>query len=147
MIALRGQKRERRQRFVREQLSEFYAADARVQGAAQGARRTAVEGAHGGRFRMGAACRTDARNWHGSDTRIAGEALPEFQRIIEYDNKQLEESDIPVYRQMLDLFTSKMHLAEPINAGAPARACGVHRPMGAVPNRQPPARSGKPDWG
>ena len=38
---------------------------------------------------------------------------PEFERVIEYDNKQLEETDIPVYRQMLDLFTSKMHLAEP----------------------------------
>jgi stress response protein YsnF len=38
---------------------------------------------------------------------------PEFERVIEYDNKQLEETDIRVYRQLLDLFTSKMHLAEP----------------------------------
>src|ERR1035437_10904420 len=38
---------------------------------------------------------------------------PEFKRVIEYDNKQLEETDIPMYKQMLDLFISKIHLAGP----------------------------------
>jgi hypothetical protein len=38
---------------------------------------------------------------------------PEFEKIIEYENQQLKEEVIPLYRQMVDLFTAKMHLAEP----------------------------------
>jgi hypothetical protein len=38
---------------------------------------------------------------------------PAFEKIIEDDNRKLEAEYIPLYRQMLDLFTSKMHLAEP----------------------------------
>ena len=36
----------------------------------------------------------------------------EFNKIIQYDNKQMEEVDLPAYSQMLELFTSKLHLAE-----------------------------------
>ncbi len=38
---------------------------------------------------------------------------PEFDKIIEYENQQLKEEIIPLFRQMVDLFTAKMHLAEP----------------------------------
>ena len=38
---------------------------------------------------------------------------PAFERIIEDDNQQLKSEHVPLYRQMVDLFTAKMHLAEP----------------------------------
>ena len=38
---------------------------------------------------------------------------PKFGKIIEDDNRQLEDELIPLYQQMADLFTAKMHLAEP----------------------------------
>ena len=38
---------------------------------------------------------------------------PAFEKIIEDDNRKLEGEDIPLYRQMVDSFTAKMHLAEP----------------------------------
>lgn len=37
---------------------------------------------------------------------------PEFNKIIEDHNRQVEEELIPLYRQMADLFTTKMHFAE-----------------------------------
>jgi len=113
MIAFQSQKRERRQRFVREQLSEFYAPmlGYRERLKARGELRLKVRTVAGSEWErltertretgMGAMHELQEKRW------------PEFQRIIEYDNKQLEESDIPVYRQMLELCASKMHLAEP----------------------------------
>jgi len=37
---------------------------------------------------------------------------PKLTKIIEYENQQLKEELIPLYRQMVDLFTVKMHLTE-----------------------------------
>lgn len=44
---------------------------------------------------------------------VRGELRPEFDKIIEHDNRQLKEELIPLYQQMVDLFTTKMHLAQP----------------------------------
>ena len=38
---------------------------------------------------------------------------PEYARIIEDDNRKLATEDIPLYHQLVELFTAKMHLAEP----------------------------------
>jgi hypothetical protein len=45
--------------------------------------------------------------------KVTGELRPKFDKITEYNHQQLEEVDIPLYRQMVDLFITKMHLAEP----------------------------------
>lgn len=37
---------------------------------------------------------------------------PEFKKIIDYDNKQLQEELLPAYRQMVELFRTKLWLAE-----------------------------------
>ncbi len=57
------------------------------------------------------------------ETRSAGSDQPsrtrreelstEFNMIIEHDNRQLKEELMPLYREMIDTFTAKMHLAEP----------------------------------
>jgi hypothetical protein len=38
---------------------------------------------------------------------------PEFQRLIEYDNKQLVEEQLALYRSMVELFRKHFWLAEP----------------------------------
>jgi len=37
---------------------------------------------------------------------------PQFEKIIEDDNRQWKEELLPLYRQMTDLFTAKMQFAE-----------------------------------
>ncbi len=112
-IASRNQKKERRQRFRRDQLTEFYAP---LLGMRQ-------------RLRAGGEIRLKVRNAAGAAwPRLVEEARehsldrlreleeqrwPAFEKIIEDDNRKLEGEYIPIYRQMLGLFTSKMHLAEP----------------------------------
>ena len=112
-ISARNQKQERRQRFIRDQLTEFYAP-------LLGMRK---------RLRAGGEIRLKVRTTAGAEwTRLEEEARaysldrlreleeqrwPRFQRIIDDDNRKLEAEDIPQYHQMLDLFTAKMHLAEP----------------------------------
>jgi hypothetical protein len=44
--------------------------------------------------------------------KINEERFPVFERIIDYDNRQLAEDIIPAYRKMAGLFKDKMHLAE-----------------------------------
>jgi len=112
-IASHNQKKERQQRFIRDQLIEFYAP-------LLGMRR---------RLRAGGEIRLKVRNAAGTVwPRLVEEARehsldrlreleeqrwPAFEKIIEDDNRKLEAEDIPLYRQMLELFTSKLHLAEP----------------------------------
>ena len=44
--------------------------------------------------------------------RLSDERYPEFERIIEYDNRQLTQELIPAYREMVRLFRENMWLAE-----------------------------------
>jgi hypothetical protein len=39
--------------------------------------------------------------------------FPEFKRIIAYNNKQLQEELLPIYRQMIEHFSANLWLAEP----------------------------------
>ncbi len=43
---------------------------------------------------------------------VEKERFPEYEKLIEYENKQLREETLPAYRDMVSLFISKMHLAE-----------------------------------
>jgi hypothetical protein len=104
-IASHNQNQERRHRFIRDQLTEFYAP-------LLGMRE---------RLRAGGEIRLKVRDAAGTEwPRIVDEApetaerrWPAFEQIIDYDNAKLQVEDIPLYRQMMDLFTAKMHLAEP----------------------------------
>jgi hypothetical protein len=56
----------------------------------------------------------DARNLSVEALRdISTNRGPEFTKVIEYDNKQLEEELLPAYRQMADLFRENYWLADP----------------------------------
>jgi hypothetical protein len=39
-------------------------------------------------------------------------AVSDWEKLTQYGNRQLAEEIIPAYRKMVELFTSKMHLAE-----------------------------------
>ncbi len=45
--------------------------------------------------------------------KLSDERLSKFEKIIEYDNRQLREELVPAYRKMVDLFKDSMWLAEP----------------------------------
>lgn len=44
--------------------------------------------------------------------RLTGERFPEFKKLIEYDNQKWTEELLPLYREMLNMFSSRMHLSE-----------------------------------
>jgi hypothetical protein len=45
--------------------------------------------------------------------KLLRERSPAFDKIIDYNNRQLAEEIIPAYHKMVALFTSKVHLTEP----------------------------------
>lgn len=57
----------------------------------------------------------DARARGGPEAlqRLTETRWPEFERLIEYDNKQLFQELLPLYRRMAELFRTNYWLAEP----------------------------------
>jgi hypothetical protein len=45
--------------------------------------------------------------------KLEKERFPGFEKIIEYNNRQLAEEVVPLYRRMVEIFTGNMWLAEP----------------------------------
>ena len=39
--------------------------------------------------------------------------MAQYEKLLEYEGKQLREEILPAYREMVSLLISKMHLAEP----------------------------------
>ncbi len=113
IIASHNQKKERQQRFIRDQLTEFYAPllGMRERLRASGDIRLKVRNAAGTEWPrlMEQAREGGIERLCETEERLA----PAFERIIEDDNQQLKSEHVPLYRQMVDLFTAKMHLAEP----------------------------------
>jgi hypothetical protein len=106
-ITSRNQRLERRQRFIRDQLTDFYAPmlGIRERLRASGAIRQKVRVAAGAVWPH---LMAEAREGGIENLRETREKLsPAFRRIIEDDNRQLEAEEIPLYRQMVDLFTAK----------------------------------------
>jgi hypothetical protein len=109
-LTSRNQKQDRRQRFIRDQLTEFYSPmlgireRLRVRGEVCHKVRTAA-GSIWPRLMEDA---QEAGRLRETRERLS----PNFMRIIEDDNKQFEDELIPLFRQMADLFTAKMQFAE-----------------------------------
>jgi hypothetical protein len=107
-----NQKRERQQRFIREQLGEFYGPmlALRAQIRAKSEVRVKIHGAADHAWR-----KVMERGYSiGIDEveRLDRERFPLFEKILEYNNRQLAEEIMPAYRRMEELWISKMHLAE-----------------------------------
>jgi hypothetical protein len=113
-----NQKRERRHRRISEQLAGFCGPilairaqvlsqrelGQRISGAAEAAWQAMVKRAYEGNDELGKLDRME---------KLTQQRWPSFEKLTEYGNRQLVEEVIPSYRKMVELFTSKMHLAEP----------------------------------
>lgn len=111
-ITSRNQKKERQQRFIRDQLTEFYAPllGMRERLRASGEIRLKVRNAAGTEWPR---LVEEAREHSLERLReLEEQTWPAYAKIIEDDNQKLEAEVIPQYRQMMELFTAKMHLAE-----------------------------------
>ncbi|MGO9455145.1 MAG: hypothetical protein ACLQDV_29480 [Candidatus Binataceae bacterium] len=105
ILASQYSRQERRQRFIRDQLAEFYAPMLGIR------ERLRAKGET--RLKVSKAARTV---WPRlvEEARAAHEELSQkFEKIIEYNNRQLQEELLSLYGQMVELFTTKMHFAEP----------------------------------
>jgi hypothetical protein len=117
LIASRNQKVERRQRFIRDQLTEFYAPllGLRERVRAYGKIRVKVNDAAGAAWPL---LMEEARRRGIEHLAEMEEKLwPGYQKIIDDHNEQLKKELIPMYRQMVDVFTARMQFAEPSTRG------------------------------
>jgi hypothetical protein len=112
-ISLKSSKHERWQRLLQQRLEEFYGPLLAI--------RSRIKAKSELRLRIS---RLAGEEWpklaavaqSGGVERIEQlqkERWPEYEKIIEYEGKQLREEILPAYREMVSLFISKMHLAEP----------------------------------
>ncbi|PYT21592.1 MAG: hypothetical protein DMG57_38115 [Acidobacteria bacterium] len=111
-ITYRSQRKERKQRFVREQLSEFYAPmlGYRNRIRAKNQERQKIRTVAGEVWQ--GLVEQERKGGLDALSELTDKRWPELEKIIDYYNKQLGEVDMPDYTQMLKLFTSKLHLAE-----------------------------------
>jgi hypothetical protein len=112
-ISSRNQRQERRQRFIRDQLTEFYAPLLGMRERLRAGRAIRLKVTNA----AGTACsRHEEKALEGGIERHREweeKRWPGLLNIIEENIRKQEAEDIPLFRQMLDLFTSKLHLAEP----------------------------------
>jgi len=107
-----NQKRERQHRRSSDQLGEFYGPmlALRAEILAKSELRLKISGAAGGAW---SSLMENARKRGVEHVKeVEKERFPLFEKIIEYDNRQLAEDIMPAYRKMAELFRCRMHLAE-----------------------------------
>ncbi len=112
-LTLRNQRQERRLRFARDQLAEFYAPmlglRKRVRAKSEIRSKVRDSAASEWEKRIG-----EAREAGAEYTRqTLEEQRPKYKALLEYDNRQFGDELLPSFRQMLEVFTTKMHFAEP----------------------------------
>lgn len=109
-IAARSQRKERWQRRIREQLDEFYGPMLALRGQirAQSELRRDVD-----RLRDEERAEQREQNDRREARRTPGERPGDFQRELDYEDTQLREVLMPLYRQMREHFAVHMSLAEP----------------------------------
>lgn len=99
-----------RNTFVEKQLSEFYSpiAGCRKRIRAKSELREKISGAANASWQELCAQYSDAQKiMHNNE-----ELFAPYKSIIEYDNQQIREELIPLYRKMLDVFNEKYWLAD-----------------------------------
>jgi hypothetical protein len=112
-----NQKRERRQRRVNEQLSSFYGPmlALRLKILSQTELRENLSNKADEAWRGAVGRIYEGDNESLKIERMAQldrERWPSFEKLFDYSARQFTDEIVPSYRQMVDLFTSKIHLAE-----------------------------------
>ena len=113
-FTLHSQKRERQQRRISEQLAEFYSPmlALRAQVLAKIELRLRIAGGADSAWRAKVDLAYKSKEAIDQVDRLTKERFPDFEKITDYDNRQLAQEIIPAYRKMLELFALRMHLAE-----------------------------------
>jgi hypothetical protein len=105
-------KRERQQRLLQQKLAEFYgpllAIRSRIK--AKSELRLKISQFAGEEWPKLIAAASEIAIERG--IQVEKERWPEYEKIMEYESKQLREEILPAYREMVSLFVSKMYLAE-----------------------------------
>lgn len=114
LLSARREQQEQRLAFLGKQLEEFYSAllGMRTDIRTRSEIRVKVQNAAGAIWPQ--LCE-DARARGGPEAlrRLTETRWPEFQRVIEYDNKQVFAELLPLYRSMVERFRTHYWLAEP----------------------------------
>jgi len=110
-FGLRQLAAQRRLGFAERQLAEFYAPLVAIQKqirAKSDVRAKVSEAAN-------QAWQEECQSRRASSGASSDDADPiePYKKMIEYGNQQLKDELLPAYRQMLDLFTGRYHLADP----------------------------------
>jgi len=114
LLATRREQREQRLTFLSKQLEEFYSVLLGI--------RTDIRTRSEIRVKVQKAASAiwprlceEARTMGGPEAlqKLTDTRRPQFQRLIEYDNKQLFTELLPLYRSMVDRFRTHYWLAEP----------------------------------
>jgi len=114
LLASRREQKEQRLSFLEKQLQEFYSALVGVRAEIRMRSEIRVK-VHDAASAIWPDLCEDARARGGPEAlqRLTETRWPEFERLIEYDNKQLFQELLPLYRQMVELFRTNYWLAEP----------------------------------
>lgn len=114
VLTSRRERKEQRLSFLGKQLQEFYSGllGIRIEIRMRSEIRVKVHDAAGAIWPD--LCE-DARARGGPEAlqRLTEARRPEFERLIEYDNDQLFQELLPLYRRMVELFRTNYWLAEP----------------------------------
>jgi hypothetical protein len=111
LIAAYSQNKERRHRWLREQLDEFYAPLYGMRKVIQTRSETRVK-VSGAAGRAWAAPFEDVEGDIDS-IRELRKRLPEYEKVIEDNNERFRTEVLPVYKKMADHFWQNIGLAEP----------------------------------
>jgi hypothetical protein len=110
LMSSRGQKAERRNARIREQLHDFYSPllGIREEIRAKSELRTKLHSAANAAWQKQVAIHNRS---------VPEDIEAQFNKVIDYSNEQLEKDLVPLYRKMLDLYLSNKWLAEESTRG------------------------------
>jgi hypothetical protein len=114
LLASRREQKEQRLSFLAKQLQEFYSAllGIRTEIRMRSEIRVKVHDAAGAVWPE--LCEdASARGGPEALQRLTETRWPEFEKLIEYDNQQLFQELLPLYRRMIEVFRTSYWLAEP----------------------------------
>ena len=113
-LTSRRERKEQRLSFLEKQLHEFYSGLLGIRSEIRMRSEVRVK-VHDAAGAIWPDLCEDARARGGPDElqRLTETRWPEFERLIEYDNNQLFQELLPLYRRMVELFRMNYWLAEP----------------------------------
>ena len=112
LISGYNQRKEREQRFLREQLTEFYGPMQAIRVQLRVRRETELKVSSNAGSAWNQRVIDAQKTGVEEVEKLTRESFPAYAEIIQYNNKQFESEIIPLYRRMEELFVAKMYLTQ-----------------------------------